>query len=419
MAGAQQQQIGHHHLSRIADFGGNKDQTLDWVEQVDAAADSQQWDTVTTARMAKQTLIPASHAKRFYDNTTKRGGRNLQVWTPVLHVAPVAHVPARLQQLADPNANPPLAAIAARAETLQVIEVVAIPGGLRAAMLEFFGKKQTYEGLVNAVANLQQKVGEPAVMFMQRVQEVLHDVTIKVTNRATFPTEADRRAFAHYQEGMENMYFYIGLKPEIRKEVATAGLEDHALIIQRAINMEEAMLALSSKSQGVSQQQAACSLVSNSGLVAGSTQCDYCGMLDSHDAKTCKRRLADEKKNIFRPRHPDWPMTKKSWKKEEGKADKKKKPKAASASATSTPAPPQQGKPAEILDPAETAKLDAYFKQKYRAQQEAAMAQPPPAAANSIWGPVGQQFQFPALMGPTDGCPPAPAFPGWPAPGNC
>jgi hypothetical protein len=72
---------------------------------------------------------------------------------------------------------------------------------------------------------------------------------------------------------MENMYFYIGLKAEIRREVATAGLEDHTLIIQRAINMEEAMSAIASKAQGVSQQQAACSLVSTSGLAAGSTHC--------------------------------------------------------------------------------------------------------------------------------------------------
>jgi hypothetical protein len=419
MAGAQQQ-FGHH-FARIADFWGDKNQTLDWVDQVDAAAESLQWDTITTARMAKQTLIKGSHAKRFFDNTTKRGGQNLHGWTPVLHVAPVAHVPAILQVMADPLAAPPIEAVAARAETVRVFEVAAVNGGLRVAMIDFFGKKQTYEDLVNEVAALKQQAGEPAVMFMQRVQEVLHDVTIKVTNRTAFQTEADGRAFAHYQQGLEAMYFYSGLKADIRKEVATTGLEEHAQVIQRAINMEAAQAAaIASKSQGVPQQQAACSSVSNSGPVAGSAQCEYCGIFD-HDAKVCKRCLADEKGGIFRPRHPDWPMTKKSWKKEGGKSDKKKKPKAASASATSTPAtpaPPQQGRPA-APDSAELARLGAYFQEKYRAEQGAAMNQPPPAAANAanaIWGPVGQQF--PAIMGPTDGCPPAPAFPGWPAPGN-
>jgi hypothetical protein len=184
-----------------------------------------------------------------------------------------------------------------------------------------------------------------------------------------------------------------------------------------------------SKSKGGSQQQAAC-LISNSGLVVKSGQCDYWGIFD-HEARACKKRLADEKGNIFRPRHPDWPLTKKSWNKEGGQAtpaQKKKKPKAASA--VSTPAqanqPLQQGTPAAPppLDAAAIAKFQAYFQEKYQDMHAAAMTQPP-SAANAVW-----QGQFPALMGPQG--PPAhtpafagwpdppvkPAFSGWPAPGN-
>jgi hypothetical protein len=219
--------------------------------------------------------------------------------------------------------------------------------------------------------------------------------------------------------------------------VANDAITDHALILQKAINMEEAAASAKESKSGFGsqqqqQQQAAC-LVSTSSLVAKPGQCDYCGIFD-HEARACKKRLADEKGSIFRPRHPDWPMTKKSWNKEGGQdkpAQKKKKPKGANAVSTSAQPsqPPQQGAPTAPppppLDAAAMEKFQAYFAEKYQDMHAAAMAQPPPSAANAVW-----QSQFPALMGPQG--PPAhtpaftgwpeppakPAFPGWPAPGN-
>jgi hypothetical protein len=135
----------------------------------------------------------------------------------------------------------------------------------------------------------------------------------------------------------------------------------------------------------------------------------------------------------FPPMTPRLADDENSWNKEGGQdkpAQKKKKPKATNA--VSTPAqasqPPQQGAPTAPpppLDAAAIAKFQAYFAEKYQDMHAAAMAQPPPSAANAVW-----QGQFPALMGPQG--PPAhtpafagwpeppakPAFPGWPAPGN-
>jgi hypothetical protein len=131
-------------------------------------------------------------------------------------------------------------------------------------------------------------------------------------DRTVYNNPDHQATLAHYMARMSAVLFYNGIKPEIRQEVANDAITDHALILQKAINMEEAAAsAKESKSGFGSQQQQAACLVSTSGLVAKSGQCDYCGIFD-HEARACKKRLADEKQNTFRPRHPDWPMTKKS-----------------------------------------------------------------------------------------------------------
>jgi hypothetical protein len=218
----------------------------------------------------------------------------------VLAVVHVPYVAAVGQILADPNTNPPVLAVAYRAGVVEVPGVAAIPGGLKAAILAFFGKKKTYEVLVTAMFALKQGPAEPADMFMQRVETVMHDLDVKMIDRTLHHNADHQTALAHYMARMSAVLFYNGIKPEIRQEVANDAITDHALILQKAINMEEAAAsAKESKSQGGSQQQGAC-LVSSSGLVAKSGQCDYCGIFD-HEARACKKRLADEKGNIFRP----------------------------------------------------------------------------------------------------------------------
>jgi hypothetical protein len=173
------QQYGHHQ-PRISEYSGDKEQTLDWIDEVDAAAETMNWDTFTAARTAKQSFKKNLYAKKFYDNTVHKAGFNLNVWTPVLAVTHVPYVAAVAQIMADPHAAPPVLAVAHRAGVVEVPAVAAIPGGLKAAMLAFFGKKKTYEVLVTAMFALKQGTAEPADMFMQRVETVMHDLDVKM-----------------------------------------------------------------------------------------------------------------------------------------------------------------------------------------------------------------------------------------------
>jgi hypothetical protein len=161
-----------------------------------------------------------SNAKKFYNNTVHKEGFNLHVWTPVLAVVHVPYVAALAQILADPNAAPPVAARVYQPGVVEVLQVDAIPSGLKAAMLDFFGKKKTFEVLVTAMFALKQGTAESADMFMQRVETVMHDLYVKMIDRTTYPNQDHRRAFAHYMACMSAVLFYNGIKAEIRQEVA-------------------------------------------------------------------------------------------------------------------------------------------------------------------------------------------------------
>jgi hypothetical protein len=118
---------------------------------------------------------------------------------------------------------------------VEVLQVDAIPGGLKAAMLDFFGKKKTWEVLVTAMFALKQGTAEPADMFMQRVETVMHDLDVKMIDRTTHHNADHQMALAHYMARMSAILFYNGIKAEIRQEVANDAITDHALILQGVV----------------------------------------------------------------------------------------------------------------------------------------------------------------------------------------
>jgi hypothetical protein len=113
---------------------------------------------------------------------------------------------------------------------------------------------ETYDSLVSrvvsAVTTLRQKQGERAEMYMQRVETAIRDFDkIICIDTTLFPHPEHRRAFKHYQERLAAIFFYCGLNADIRREVANCGITDHALVLQKAVWMEEAAASAQEQQQ--------------------------------------------------------------------------------------------------------------------------------------------------------------------------
>ena len=332
----------------VPEFSGDTpDTVLEFIAAIDALQLMQGLDNCQAATVAQAKL--KATARAWFTNATSRGEPpNLNRWNPEPEV------------IANEVANPPVVAVAAR------------PGGLKAALQEYFPPVRDQRAAAQRMSQNKQRQGENHRAFHNRVE-----ANVFAHERATYadadigPEAAGRELYMKMHDSAVISAVINGLRPAPKAFLDAQDpevCESIKTLTKKMSEFETSDAGQRDLRSGSAQQQrpaatvSACSLLAQPeqgpspgvAVVAATTaqprgpgkggrapyvneDCGYCG-IHGHIKAECFKRKADVRKGVIRERHENYPCRSfRQNKKNQGNKDSK------GGGAAKPPPPPATG----------------------------------------------------------------------------
>ncbi len=196
-------------------------------------------------------------------------------------------------------------------------------GGLRRALLEYFGKPKSFAEQTKELFEIRQKRGERVDLWLVRVDTAVWDM---FTHSVDETNQLDIAIVKKIARSFTRMYFTQGLRTPIKQFVDLANPKTIEEAREAAKTFEASPDGQRELNSGGAGGQ-----TSGRGVAATSANskksdldCHYCG-IKGHVKADCFRRKADVANGKIYDRHPDYPLTSSKDKKKDKKKGKKGK----------------------------------------------------------------------------------------------
>ena len=293
-----------------------------WCQMIDKIKATAALTNDVTAALAVIRFSPDSTIDKWYKFEIEHGTlQNLHFWDTVEAVE------------AQPNARPP------------VVGVIAVPGGLREAIMKAFGIKWTRDVLNQRLkANKEQEAGEPFKFWFFRFRPIIQkeiemdfEGTEMVTTKANKAILMERNCFNYLWQGMRQEH-KTWMEPKREQLTTVKNLLDSAEAFELSLKgiqflaMSKSSLPRPLAAAAVSYQNSTAETnTSKTNEVAPEGSCPYCGILGhglphlEPKRQKCHKKEFDISKGDIRDKHKDYPCKTQAQIKAERKASKEAK----------------------------------------------------------------------------------------------